>query len=133
MVVNATRSTVYSQHETIAEDGTPSNVNGAGGSGVNDVVNEGGVVGGEPAVVLGAGRGRGGGGRGGGGGPPPVQMIIGEDQITRLLGGMHRPDDFSKSMKNFTLFGGKRFDGRGGAVKAETWLDNCDEVLTRMC
>ena len=86
----------------------------------------------EPAVVLGAGRGRSGGGRGRGRGPAPVQMVIGEDQVTRLLGGMHRPNDFSKSTKNFTLYGGKRFDGKGGAVKAETWLETCEGVLARM-
>ena len=131
-MVVTTRSNVFTQHETVREDGTPVNVNEASGSGANDVVVEEEQREEELAVVVGVGRGRGGGGRGRGRGPAPVQMVIGEDQVTRLLGGLHRPDDFSKCTKNFSLYGGKRFDGRGGAVKAKTWLDTCDEVLARM-
>ena len=52
--------------------------------------------------------------------------------MQQLLGGVHRPDDFSKMTKNFTLFGGKRFDGLGGAIKAVTWLEGCEEAFSKM-
>ena len=57
-----TRSNVFTQHENVIEDGTTENLNGAGGSGLNDVVVEEEQREEEPAVVIGASRGRGGGG-----------------------------------------------------------------------
>ena len=116
-----TRTNQYSQHEVVGEDGTPVTVDGAGGSGTAHLDENM-----EPLVdevpVAGAGRGRGV-GRGRGRNPAPVQMVIGEAQVQQLLGGVHRLDDFSKMTKNFTLYGGKRFDGLGGAIKAVTWLE----------
>ena len=98
-----TRRNDFTQHEVVGEDGVPVTV-GASRSGVADVVEEE-LRHVEPAVVEGAGRGRGtGGGRGRGRGPvPPQPMMIGEAQVQQLLGGLHRPDDFSKCAKNFTL------------------------------
>ena len=127
-----TRTNQYTQHEVVGEDGTPVTVTGAGGSGTAHLDDNM-----EPIVddvpVAGAGRGRGsGGGRGRGRGPTPTQMVIGEAQVQQLLGGLHRPDDFSKMTKNFTLYGGKRYDGLGGAIKAVTWLEGCEEAFSKM-
>ena len=83
----STRSTVFTQHETVGEDGVPVTI-GASGSGVANGVDD---V--ESAVVVGAGRGRrAGGSRGRGRGPVlPQPMMIGETQVQQLLGGLHSP------------------------------------------
>ena len=129
------RSNTIIQHQVIREDGVPVTV-GASGSGTAYEV-EGVVENMDPEVpvtaVGGGGRGRGTDrGRGGGRGPVPPQIVLDQTGIQELLAGVQRTDDFSKAMKNFTLFGGKRYDGIGGVVKAETWMETCEEVFARM-
>jgi Retroviral aspartyl protease/Retrotransposon gag protein/Zinc knuckle len=135
MVVTRTNeyANEFSQHEVVGDVGAGVSGTANQGDG-SDAGNVGGVAPGIGAVnVGGVGRGAGrGAGRGRGQVPYINQMVIGEAQIQQLLQGAQKPDDLSKLTKNYTLFGGKRYDGKGGAVKAETWLETCHEVFAKM-
>ena len=55
--------------------------------------------------------------------PPPLAPIlapvmIGAEQMQQLLGGMPKTDEFARATKNYISYGGTRFDGLGGALKA---------------
>ena len=73
--------------------------------------------------------------------PPPLApvvaplvapLMIGAEQLQQLLGGVSRGDDYSRATKNFSLYGGTRFDGLGGVLKALAWIEACDEAFARM-
>ena len=75
----------------------------------------------------------GGGGRGAGrgrGASCPSQVVLGEAQFQQLMG--QRTDSMAKLSKDFTQLGGKRYDGLGGAVKAVTWIEGCEEAFSSM-
>ena len=64
--------------------------------------------------------------------PALAPLMIGAEQLQQLLGGLPRGDEFSKATKNFSLYGGTRFDGLGGALKALAWVKGCEEAFARM-
>ena len=49
--------------------------------------------------------------------------MIGAEQLQQLPGGIPRGDDFSRATKNFSLYGGTRFNGLGGVLKALAWVE----------
>ena len=69
--------------------------------------------------------------------PPPLASIlapvmIGAEQSQQFLGGIRRGDDFIRAAENFFLFGGSRFDGLCGALKALAWIEGCEEAFQHM-
>ena len=63
--------------------------------------------------------------------PPPlapvVAPVVGMDQLQQLFGGLPRVDEFAKATKNYIAYGGTRFDGLGGALKALAWVEGCED------
>ena len=64
--------------------------------------------------------------------PPLAPMMIGAEQVQQLLGGLPKGDDFSRSTKNFSLYGGTRYDGLGGVLRALSWVEGCEEAFARL-
>ena len=67
--------------------------------------------------------------------PPPLvpvmaPLLIGANQLQQLLGA--RADDGVRATKNFQLYGGTRYDGLGGALKALAWVEGCEEAFADM-
>ena len=69
--------------------------------------------------------------------PPPftsplAPIMIGAEQVQQLLGGLPRGDDFSQSTKNFSLYGGTRYEDLGGALRALSWVEGCEGAFARL-
>ena len=59
-------------------------------------------------------------------------MMIGAEQVQQLLEGMPRTDEFARATRNYISYGGTRFDGLGGALKALAWIEGCEESFQHM-
>ena len=64
--------------------------------------------------------------------PAVAPLMIGAEQLQQLLGGAPRADDFAKATKNYISYGGTRFDGLGGAWRALSWVEGCEEGFEHM-